>query len=331
MIGHYPVGLQGQHMARRETAHIGIWTPFRAHGRPGEPDGWPLGRGIARAQAMGIPVVLGQPDAAGTMRGVVLRDGGWVDVEGAAVAAVYDRFPSIGRGEEHLLGLELLHGVPSANGRDVIRTCADKWVTQQVLEGCGVAMPAVEADPMRFPERLSEWGSGFLKPRFGSFGEGVERVTSVDGRRLEPGAWVLQRALPPPSGWAGVCLRVLAQRLPGGTWVARSAVIRRSTSDPVVNAARGAEVRAADDLLQVRAGALACTVASSLAGAHEGLCVELGVDLVVDEHDQLWPIEVNGRPRGRLLALAQRWPHRYAEEHAEACAQPILTLSSMIR
>jgi hypothetical protein len=305
---------------------LGVWIPYRDGGRPGAPAAWPLGRAIGLAASRGVDVVLGGPDGFGTFAGDRLVDGAWRPVVGTPVGAVYDRFPSVGRRAAWDEGLALLAGVPIANGGALVARCTDKLRCQVDLEAAGVAMPEVEGDPGRFAERLVAWGAAFLKPRFGSFGEGVERVEP--GAALpRDGAWVLQRAVAPPSGWAGVCLRVLVQRLPSGDWVARTPVVRRSADDPVVNAARGAELVPADAALDGAARRVGIACAEALERAVGG-GVELGVDVVADPDGRLWPIEVNGRPRGRLVALAERWPERFAAEHDEACASPLLTLAA---
>ena len=64
--------------------------------------------------------------------------------------------------------------------------------------------------------------------------------------------------------------------------------------------------------------------AIALSQTHDGQwAVEFGLDLVIDEHYSPWVIEVNSRPRGRLEALAKLAPRRFAQQHKEACAQPI--------
>lgn len=305
---------------------VGVWIPLRPAGRPGAPRSWALGRAVAEAGARGVQVVLGEPDGIGTFSGYLLAADEWHAVAGVPVRAVYDRFPSVSRRADWEAGLERLRDVPAGNGGALLDLCTDKLACQRALEAGGVAMPPVEGEPGRFQERLAAWGAAYLKPRHGSLGEGVTRVTVDDPLPID-GDFVLQRAVPPLSPWAGVCLRVLVQRGPEGRWAARSPVVRRSAGDPVVNAARGAELVPADDELAHRAGALAVRCAGVLDETVGG-GLELGVDLVVGEDGDLWPIEVNGRPRGRLLALAERWPERFAGAHLEALVCPLLTLAS---
>lgn len=310
---------------------IGIWLQARAGGRPGAPGDWPLGRAVLYAERRGVSAILGVPDGPGTFAGARVVQDRWVPVERQPVQAVYDRFPSVGRAAAAAAGRRWIGEVPLANPPELISLCQDKLATQRALESAGVQMPAVTGALPTFTEALGAWGVAYLKPRGGSFGEGVRRV--VVGEPLpREGEWVLQAAVPPPQGLAGLCLRVLVQALPGGRWIARPPVVRRSITDPVVNAARGAELLPGDDQpYGDSATELAVQCARVLDRAAGGGGVELGVDLVVDKDGQTWPIEVNGRPRGRLLALADRWPDRYRSAHIEACAQPLLTLAHRAR
>ena len=200
-------------------------------------------------------------------------------------------------------------------------------------------MPELEVDPARFAERLAAWGAGFAKPRYGAFGAGVERIRA--GQTVTPtrcssveGVWeptILQRAVPPPSGHAGIALRILVQRTLEGDFVAAPAVVRRSATDPVVNASRGAEVTDATahpEVDEATAQALAIASAERLSEAPggDGL-VEVGVDLVIDEEHLPHVIEVNSRPRGRLEVLARVAPVRYRNLHLEACLRPLRWLA----
>jgi predicted ATP-grasp superfamily ATP-dependent carboligase len=55
--------------------------------------------------------------------------------------------------------------------------------------------------------------------------------------------------------------------------------------------------------------------------------VEAGVDLVIDEHEEVWLIEINSRPRGRLEVLASHDPSAYLDDHINACARPIRVIA----
>jgi len=129
---------------------------------------------------------------------------------------------------------------------------------------------------------------------------------------------------------------VLCQRLPGGGWLASEPVLRQSRADPVVNAARGAEVRVARDVLPGElldhAGDLARRAALAItATPGGGLCVELGVDLVLDAECQPSVIEINSRPRGRLAVLAAIDADRFSAAHVQACARPLRALAAATR
>src|SRR5690606_726444 len=183
------------------------------------------------------------------------RPGGWEPVR-AKVACVYDRFPSQREADRFRALLAGLGATPVANPPALTALCRDKVASQRRLEAAGVRMPPLEDDADRQAVRLADWGAAFLKPRFGSFGAGVRRVVPGDPlpRRLVgvlPGVHepaVLQRAVPPLGDFAGVSVRVLCQRAPDGGWAAMAGVARVSADDPVVNHARGAEVRPAEEI-----------------------------------------------------------------------------------
>jgi glutathione synthase/RimK-type ligase-like ATP-grasp enzyme len=169
---------------------------------------------------------------------------------------------------------------------------------------------------------------------------GVERVRPGDPlpaqlQGVVPGATdpaLLQRAVPPPRGWAGWCIRALLQREPAAGWMLCEAVLRCSKTDPVVNAARGAEVGPAQDRLRPRQQRALAALALRVGAAFDAAlgpeaAIELGVDLVVDEDGELHVIEVNGRPRGRLEVLAQQDPTRFQGAHAAAIARPLRWLA----
>ena len=301
--------------------NLGIWVPFRAGGSLGPPESLPLGRAALAARARGVTLVLGSPQQDGRFDGVVAEPGGWVSVAGAAVDGVYDRFPSGSRPEAFAAGLRALGGIPVANAPVITALCRDKLQCQRALEG-SVAMPEVCGEPGEFGAALADWGLAFLKPRHGSFGEGVVQVRPGDPLPTA-GDFVLQRAIVPAG--AHLALRVLVQRGEHGL-VVRSPVARRSLEDPVVNAARGAEVLPAADL-ELPLDAIAEVARETFRGlAARGLTLELGVDVVLDDRRTPYVIEVNSRPRGRLRELARKWPERFAAEHEAACVAPFLVL-----
>jgi len=303
---------------------------------PGDPADRPIGRAALRLEAEGVAVVFGHRAASGVLRGVRATPDGWFPTA-AAVAAAYDRFPSRSRPEAYAALRAGLPDTPIANPPSLVDLCSDKLACQGVLTHLPV--PELEADPARFAATLRSWGTAFLKPRYGAFGRGVRRVTPGDplpgrGEGALPGVTeplFLHRAVPPPAGWAGIACRILVQRTPDG-WHVCPAVARRHRTDPVVNAARGAEVvplqHAAPAAVEPVA-ALARQAAVALGALPDGdLLVELGVDLVLDAQHQPWLIEVNSRPRGRLEALARLDPARWQEAHVQACARPLRTLAA---
>jgi len=293
-----------------------------------------MGRAALSLEAEGVLTLFGSEAIShGVFRGDQAIRGGWRTVT-AEVHAVYDRFPSQGHPEPYLRLRRLLGHLPWVNPPDLIALCRDKLATQELLHTVG-SWPPVERDPDRFHQRLSDWGAAFIKPRFGSFGAGVRRVVPGDRlpsklqgtvpNTLEPA--ILQRAIHPPPSFQGVSVRVNMQRDTGGVWVINSPVARTSELDPVVNAATGAEVSPAHQILPL--GTLKECTQQATAVAHRfesrwgDVVAELGVDLVIDHHEHPWLIEVNARPRGRLAALAGAWPQRFADEHLQATARPI--------
>jgi len=323
--------------ATRSDVTVGVLAP-RIAADPGHPADRPIGRAALALEAEGIAVIIGSHADGGVLHGVRAHRDGWRE-DARPVRGVYDRFPSRSRAAEHRALRDALPGVCWVNDPSIVELCADKVACQAWLAP-RVPMPEVETDPTRFAERLEAWGLAFAKPRFGAFGAGVERVargdevapvreSSIAGTH-EP--TILQRAVRPPAGCAGIALRILVQRTPRGPFRAAPAVVRHSADDPVVNAARGASVgdaRARPEVDEAAARSLAIRVADRLAEAPGGdRLVELGVDLVVDAERVPHVIEVNSRPRGRLEVLATRDPARYRKLHLEACARPLRWLAA---
>ena len=301
-----------------------------------------MGRAALALGQEGIEPIFGDTLAGGRMTGVVARASGWVAVRDVAVVAVHDRYPSQRRAARYASILEGRGALPMGNAPAITLLCRDKLTCQRVLERGGLRLPEVEGDPARFRDSLAAWGAGFLKPRFGALGVGVRRVVPGDPLPerlpgvvlgvLEPA--ILQRAVPPPAGWAGRVVRVLCQARPSGggiAWVRCPVVVRQSRQDPVVNAARGADVQPAEDALsaQTRADIDARCQQVCQILSREGLAVELGIDLVLGARGEVRVIEVNSRPRGRLEVLAERDPARFGSAHVAACARPIRMLAAL--
>ena len=309
---------------------------------PPPPEATPLGRAALELAPRGLRVIFGAAPRDGRLRGLLATTNGWRSGE-LALDAAYDRLPAIGQPELRAAALDGLKGLPVGNPPALIALCRDKLACQLALDAAGVGgLPPVEGDPLRFAERLHDWGAAFHKPRFGSQGVGVRRCGPGEGTPpaeapgLRSGALeaaILQFAVPPPVGWAGWSLRVLCQRTARGGWACAPTVLRRSRLDPVVNAARGAELAPAEDHLSGSdhrfAQGLALTVAEVL--GDDEVALELGVDLVIDREGQPWVIEVNGRPDGRLTGLARQEPARYAEAAAQAARRPIERLGAIAR
>lgn len=320
---------------------IGVWVPLSTAAPP-PPADWPLGRAALALEAEGIPVIFGDTLRAGKIQGWRAING-WTSVGWTALRGLYDRFPSQSRESDYRIALEASAGLPVGNPPEVISLCRDKLALQRHLEEAGVVMPEVEEDSSRFLDCLREWGAAFAKPRYGSLGVGVRRVRIGDEVTSEtigllgtPEPTLLQRAVTPPAGWAGISVRALMQRSPGGGWCALPAVARRSQADAVVNAHRGAEVAPAEDVLGdetlAEIYALSLAAAEAISKIEGGIyIVELGMDCVVSADGRAHLIEVNGRPRGRLEVLARQWPSRFTQEHQRAVERPLRYLAGVCR
>ncbi len=303
-------------------------------GTPRPPQGFVIGRAALELRARGVRVVFGHRVVDGRADGLEARPDGWHPVEAVPVLAAQDRLA--GRAQDAIwrAALEGLTGLPVGNPASVKLLTRDKLVCQRRLEETGLALPEVEDDPERFGDRLAEWGAAFLKPRRGSLGIGVQRVEPGHDLRRDGGPFLLQRAVGPPPGVAGVALRLLAQREPDGSWHLCEPVARISQDDPVVNVERGAtvapgsEVLSADALSHLRAQAAACC--DVLASGPDGdQAIEAGIDFVLDEDGLPWLIEVNSVPRGRLKALNALDPARWGREHEQTAIRPLLRLLAL--
>lgn len=320
---------------------VGVLVPIDPDRPMPPPEARPIGRAALVLREAGVLAVFGDHLEGGRMSGLVATPGGWEAVEQVPVVALHDRYPSQRRAARFAALQGEAADLPWGNPVALTLLCRDKLGCQRFLEAAGVVQPEVEGDPARFGACLRAWGRAFLKPRYGALGIGVSEVRPGDPLPAElPGAVpgeadpaILQRAVPPPAGWAGRSVRVLCQREAEGGWWQGAGVVRQSRTDPVVNAARGAELVPAEAALDAatrgRMAALCEAVCAALS-AHPagGDLLELGVDLVLDAADQPWLVEVNSRPRGRLEALALAAPDRFHAAHVAACARPLRYLAA---
>ncbi len=306
---------------------------------PGHPSDRPIGRAALALRARGVDVVFGHTAVHGRLTGVRATPDGWTTAEAIPVVAAYDRFPSQTRPADWRTLAAGLEGVPLANPEPLVLLCRDKVACQRVLEGAGLQLPPLCDEHAHFDTAVQRWGAAFLKPRYGAFGRGVRRVLPGDvlprqGEGAVPGIeepLFVQRAIAPLQGWAGVSLRVNVQRLANRSWHVNTPVVRRSRTDPVVNASRGAEVASADAVFPELRDAIRAQVhdvAAALSAQPGGeLLVELGVDVVISADREPWVIEVNSRPRGRLEALAAV-DSSWDQAHLDAVCRPIETLAA---
>jgi len=325
------------------TVTLGILVPTHV-GEPGPPEERPVGRAALELMGEGITVVFGDSARDGTLSGLIPRHGGWDRASSVPIIAAYDRFPARLYPERYRALLGGLGKVPVGNPPGLNALLQDKLAAQQLAAGLGLSMPEVEADPARFEHLLASWGAAYIKPRHGTAGRGVMRVVAgepipslLEGAHADAdGPPLLQRAIAPPAGWRGISVRVAAQRRENGTWLLNPPVARRSRTDWVVNADRGAEVAPATDVLPkatIKKILEVCdTACEGLAARPNGRwLLETGIDLVIDEDLRPWLIELNARPRGRLAALAALDPARFAELHRDACTRPLRVLAALAR
>lgn len=320
------------------TRVVGALVPLNRDRPPPAIGTLPMGKAALELLEEDIVVLLGDATHGGTMTGFQATTSGWEPVAGVPVTGVYDRYPAPKDPSGHAVLLQGLTHVPVGNAASIRALSSDKLHCQQHLEARGIPMPpVVDRD---FGRALAEFGAAFAKPRFGASGCGVRRVTPgedvpamLDGALGHPEPTLLQQAVPPPDGWAGISTRVLVQRTPTG-WAHAPPVARRSRSDWVVNVGRGAEAVPAEDALSKDTFdalvGVARSTAMALADHPDGaLLLEVGVDAMIDNDGHPWVIETNTRPWGRLSALAKRWPERFERAHIDACARPFRYLASL--
>lgn len=303
----------------------------------GRPEDWPLGRAALHLAHEGFEIVFASGVRDGGLVGHVARPGAWDPFGPGTVQGALDRFPARGHPAAWQALRDALGDAPLVNAPLATALCDDKLAAAALWRTAGLPTPDVEADPLRFADAVRRWGAAFHKPRYGALGRGVRRVVPGDDLHAEAdGAVVGQRepafvmrAIPPPSGWAGAALRLLVQK-EGDAWVAPLPVLRRSRTDPVANAARGAEVHVAADVMDgVDAIAHLAARAAEVLDQAVGGIVELGIDVVVDPDGQPWLLEANGRPRGRLEVVAAA-DARWHNAHVEATVRPLRALAAHI-
>lgn len=308
---------------------IGLLLPPSSRPPP-PPETLPIGR-AALSLADTLTVVVGATVQNGRLDGHRAVPGSWEPIHVRLDAAI-DRFPSFTRPAAYAALLRALGPTPIFNPPRLTALLRDKVRTQHALSG--LPMPVLETDPRRFGA-FTEGArrAAFHKPRFGSFGRGVSRVVEAAEARAVVDSvdqpMLMQRAVDPPPGFAGVALRILVQHSPQGP-IAHPPVARHHASDPVVNRARGAAVSPASDVFGAavaqNAQALALRVLERFPGA-----IELGVDVVLDPRLTPFIIEVNARPRGRLAALATTDPARFGPAHLTACRTPFLAAAGRLQ
>ena len=319
---------------------IGVLVPIDGATPTTPPEARPIGRSALMLAKRGINVIFGDTANNSNMSGHRAIPGGWEQVSDVPVKAVHDRYPSQLRGAQWTAIQQGLVGVPMGNPMDFTMFCRDKLLCQTRLEEHGIRMPKVEGDPALFAARIDEWKTAFFKPRFGALGIGVRHVQPGDPISSTcqgvipntPDPAILQQAVPPPAGWAGRSVRVLIQRTTENGWFTGVPVVRQSRNDFVVNAARGAEIAAGSQIL---APNLLRTISTEVERICEALdhmpeahnMVEAGIDLVIDNKERVWLIEINSRPRGRLELLAGSQPESFQDLHVAVCARPIEVLA----
>ncbi|WP_124726909.1 YheC/YheD family protein [Staphylospora marina] len=205
----------------------------------------------------------------------------------------------------------------------------DEQIRRMLPETCRFHPKSVKEMLLRHPIL-------YLKPNNGSLGSGICRVSRGSGkwicqsasqsgiitretktltemvhilrRRVGKQDYLLQQGLQLAKyDNRQVDFRVLVQKDGKGEWKITSAVARiANDSDIVSNLARGATIRKASEVLPLLGAArkpalneirrIAVDIATTFERIAGGHYAELGIDLAVDIHGNVWLIEINSKP-----------------------------------
>jgi len=216
------------------------------------------------------------------------------DMDESLPNAVVVRGISAGSFEQITRRLDILHaleaaGVVVANSARTIERTVDKGMTTHLLARAGVATPpAVTTESESYAREvvMDELAAGHrlvAKPLFGSQGRGLvllERVDQLPDAVDCQGVWHLQRFVDRSEKWIDWRVLVCESRA-----VAR---MTRRSSDWVTNRARGADCMPSSDDDDI--------VEMAIRAAEVCGCWYAGVDLVRDDQQRPWVLEVNGVP-----------------------------------
>ena len=145
---------------------------------------------------------------------------------------------------------------------------------------------------------------------------------------------IIQEYIQPPDGFAGISVRQLIQRNIDRSWTFRTTVARTSLCDPIVNAARGANIMRANDVLPTTCCEKIQTMSKKIAqilGELSPFVVEVGLDYVVDRNFKPVFIEANAQPKGKLKGLTKnRRSPSIILEHQNILVHPFHIMSKWV-
>ena len=255
----------------------------------------------------------------------------------------FDRYPyQTYKKQDPLQNIKLLNiqnkCVPICNPREFTEFCKDKWEFQKYMLKNNILMPPIAQN--RYQYWIKKWGGiAVAKPRFGSFGVGIELIKSspspfrkgVNG--MDP--TIIQKYIQPPNGFAGISVRQLIQRNIDRSWTFRTTVARTSLEDPIVNAARGADIRRAIDVLPTTCCEKIQMMSKKIAhilGKISPFVIEVGLDYVIDNNFEPIFIEANAQPKGKLKGLIKnKKTHSIVCEHQSVLKHPFTVMSKWIQ